>query len=70
MSGTGANTRVAVAVLIAQTLDEGFHLVYLVIPNLKMMREAAPGEDTRDLGYSRRTPNTGDLGTCEIMTVR
>ena len=69
MSGAGANARVAVVVLIAQTQDEGIDLVFLVIVEHKIIREAAPGEPARDLGYSRSTPHTSDVGTCEIMTV-
>ena len=57
-------------VLIAQTLDVGVHLVYLVILNRKETREAAPGETARDLGYSLRSPHTSDRRTCDIMAAR
>ena len=68
---TGINARVITTVHIAQTQDEGVHLVCLVILGFKVIRETAPGEDARDLGfYSRRTADTSDRGTYEIMTVR
>ena len=70
MLGAGANARVTDAVLIVQTRDERVHIVFLVILGRKETREATPRETARDLGISRRTPDTSDMGTCEIMTVR
>ena len=63
---TGANALVEVEVLNAQAVDEGVHLVYLVSLSREVIREAAPGEKARDLGYLCRTADTSDIGTCEI----
>ena len=63
---TGANARVAFFVLIAQTPDIGFRIRFLVCFDVKVIREATPGDDARDFGDSCRTADTSDIGTCEI----
>ena len=69
----GANALVELGVhfIFRQIVEVGLHLVYLVRLDLKVSREATPGEEARDLRlgvglFSRRTADTGDKGTCGI----
>ena len=58
---------VAAVVLIAQPPDIGIRITDLIFVDVKVIREAAPGEVARDFdGNSCRTADTSDIGTCEI----
>ena len=55
---------------VADTVDVGAHLIFLVTRAVKVIREATSREVDTDFGHrwcSRRTADSGDIRTCEIM---
>ena len=57
------NQPVEAVILVPEVLEEGRHRVLLVVWEVKVVREAASGEDRRDLGVVGRSADTCDKWT-------
>ena len=67
---TVENALVATRMPAAEFPEEGGHSFFLVVRARKIVRETAPGEDSCDFGkLTRRSANTGDIGTYGTMAV-
>ena len=67
---TGENELVEAFMRVADTAEVVAHLEFLVIRAGEEIREATSREVAPDFGlgwYSRRTTDSSDIGTCEIM---